>query len=68
MADIIPVETNIVIIQLTEMERRDPLILELAKNGIKVMAFGPGLIRMVTHLQITKKDIEEICLKALTIS
>ena len=68
VADIIPVETNIVIIQLTEMERRDQLILELAKNGIKVIAFGPGLIRMVTHLQITKEDIEEVCLKALTIS
>jgi hypothetical protein len=50
------------------MERRDQLILELAKNGIKVIAFGPGLIRMVTHLQITKEDIEEVCLKALTIS
>ena len=68
VADIVPVETNIVIIQLTEMERRDQLILELAKNEIKVMAFGPGLIRMVTHLQITKEDIEEVCLKALTIS
>jgi len=68
VADIVPVETNIVIIQLTEMERRDQLILELAKNGIKVIAFGPGLIRMVTHLQITKEDIEEVCLKALTIS
>ena len=68
VADIVPVETNIVIIQLAEMERRDQLILELAKNGIKVIAFGPGLIRMVTHLQITKEDIEEVCLKALSIS
>jgi threonine aldolase len=68
VADIVPVETNIVIIQLTEMDRRDQLILELAKNGIKVIAFGPGLIRMVTHLQITKEDIEEVCSKALTIS
>jgi len=68
VADIVPVETNIVIIQLTEMERRDELILQLAKNEIKVMAFGPGLIRMVTHLQITKEDIEEVCFKALTIS
>ena len=68
VADIVPVETNIVIIQLTEMERRDELILQLAKNDIKVMAFGPGLIRMVTHLQITKEDIEEVCLKAFSIS
>ena len=68
VADIVPVETNIVIIQLTEMERRDQLILELAKNGIKVIAFGPGLIRMVTHLQITKEDIEMVCLKALSIN
>jgi threonine aldolase len=68
VADIVPVETNIVIIQLAEMERRDQLILELAKNGIKVIAFGPGLIRMVTHLQITKEDIEVVCLKSLTIN
>ena len=67
MADIVPVETNIVIIQLTEMEKRDQLILELAKNGIKVIAFGPGLIRMVTHLDISKEDIHKVCEKAAEI-
>ena len=67
VADIVPVETNIVIIQLTEMEKRDQLILELAKNGIKVIAFGPGLIRMVTHLDISKEDIAKVCEKAAEI-
>ena len=67
VADIVPVETNIIIIQLTEMEKRDQLILELAKNGIKVIAFGPGLIRMVTHLDISKEDIHKVCEKAAEI-
>jgi threonine aldolase len=67
VADIMPVETNIVVIQLTEMEKRDQLILELAKNGIKVIAFGPGLIRMVTHLNVSKEDIDTVCIKATEI-
>jgi threonine aldolase len=49
------------------MEKRDQLILELAKNGIKVIAFGTGLIRMVTHLDISKEDIDMVCEKAAEI-
>jgi threonine aldolase len=61
VADIMPVETNIVVILLQEPNKRDELIQALAQHGIKVIAFGPGMIRMVTHLHITKEDIDFVC-------
>lgn len=64
VTSIMPVETNIVVIQLLESDKRDQIINEFAKKGIKVMAFGPGLIRMVTHLNVSKEDILEVCEKA----
>ena len=61
VADIMPVETNIVVILLKEPKKRDDLIHALAQHGIKVIAFGPGMIRMVTHLHITKEDVDFVC-------
>ncbi len=61
VADIMPVETNIVVILLKEPNKRDDLIQALAQHGIKVIAFGPGMIRMVTHLHITKEDVDFVC-------
>jgi threonine aldolase len=61
VADIMPVETNIVVILLQEPNKRDELIQALAQHGIKVIAFGPGMIRMVTHLHITKEDVDFVC-------
>ena len=61
VSDIMPVETNIVVILLKEPKKRDDLIHALAQHGIKVIAFGPGMIRMVTHLHITKEDVDFVC-------
>ena len=61
VADIMPVETNIVVILLKEPNKRDDLIHALAQHDIKVIAFGPGMIRMVTHLHITKEDVDFVC-------
>lgn len=57
--EVIPVETNIVVIVLNELDRRDVLIDTLAQQGIRTVAFGPGMIRMVTHLDIDARMIDQ---------
>lgn len=54
---VLPVQTNIVVAKLKDAQRRDPLIAALKEKGILCMAFGPAMIRMVTHLNIGNKDI-----------
>jgi threonine aldolase len=55
---VVPVQTNIVVAILKNPAQRDQLISQLADKGIKCMAFGPGMIRMVTHLNISATDID----------
>ena len=45
-------------------------IAKLAEKEIKIMAFGPGMIRMVTHLDVSFNQIDEVCgaLKKISIS
>lgn len=57
--ELMPVETNIVVSILEDAGRRDEIIQLLAKEGIAVMAFGPGMIRMVTHLNFTDDDLKK---------
>ncbi|MDX2361669.1 MAG: GntG family PLP-dependent aldolase [Crocinitomicaceae bacterium] len=65
----VPVETNIVVAILNDDSKRDVIIDILSQKGIKIMAFGPGMLRFVTHLDIDSSDIDQTCevLKALTI-
>jgi threonine aldolase len=58
------VETNIVIFDIAEMgmtaaQVRD----EMKKKGVLIHAFGKTQIRLVTHLDVSKEDIE-VALKA----
>ena len=55
----IPAETNIVVAILKEEDQRDRYISGLAEKNIKASAFGPGMIRFVTHLDLTSADIEQ---------
>jgi threonine aldolase len=57
---ILPVQTNIVVIELEFPEKRDEIITELLKDGIRIMAFGPGMLRMVTHLDVSSDDIKKV--------
>jgi threonine aldolase len=57
--EVMPVETNIVVIVLKDAGHRDPMIEKLAQQGIRTVAFGPGMIRMVTHLDITAAMIDQ---------
>lgn len=57
--EVIPVETNIVVAILKDETRRDELIHEFDLKGVKIVAFGPGMLRFVTHLDITSKDVDQ---------
>lgn len=59
--ELLPIETNIVVIRLVNEDKRDYYIEKLNNLGIQVIAFGPGMIRMVTHLDISEKDIDFCC-------
>ena len=57
VSSILPVETNIVVVSLKDIHRRDEIIDELKKHGLLCIAFGPGMIRFVTHLGINSNMI-----------
>ena len=57
--DVVPVDTNIVVALLHDESKRDTLINKMAEKQVKVMAFGPGMIRFVTHLDISELQIDE---------
>jgi threonine aldolase len=62
--EVVPVQTNIVVAILKDASQRDIFIEQLKEKGILCMAFGPGMIRMVTHLDITAADCE-FCIETL---
>jgi len=41
--------------------KRDEIIEKLKANNILTMPFGPGMLRMVTHLDINDLEIEQVC-------
>lgn len=55
---VVPVETNIVVAILRDANKRDEVIQKLADQDIKIMAFGPGMLRFVTHLDISESMID----------
>jgi len=55
---VLPVQTNIVVAMLKVPEQRDLFIEALKNKGILCMAFGPGMIRMVTHLNVSESDCQ----------
>lgn len=58
--EILPVETNILIFRLAADVDQKEFIWKLDDKGIKVVAFGPQLIRIVTHLDFTDDMLEVV--------
>jgi threonine aldolase len=56
--EVVPVETNIVVAILNEPIKRDIIIEKLKSEGIKTIAFGEGMMRFVTHLDIDQQKID----------
>lgn len=58
---VIPVETNIVVTILKDYNNREKIIEKLRESNILIMPFGPGMLRMVTHLDISKETTFKVC-------
>ncbi len=63
VAEVLPVETNIVVAVLKDSGKRDRVIELLSDKGVRIMAFGPGMLRFVTHLDISEAAVTETCNK-----
>lgn len=63
----LPVETNIVVIELNNPLDRDSYIQRLADQHIRTVAFGPGMIRMVFHLNVTEDQMDYLAVTLPTI-
>lgn len=66
VADLMPVETNIIVFSLKPRLKVDTFLQHLKKFNIKAVPFGKQTVRMVTHLDITDNmlnDIETALLK-----
>lgn len=56
-----PVETNIVIFELDPGAfTADQFLERIAAAGVLAVPFGPGLVRMVTHLDVSADEIERV--------
>ena len=61
------VETNIVIVDISQTGKTASQVVEAMKeNKVLVLATGKTLIRLVTHLDVTREDIE-VALKCFRI-
>jgi threonine aldolase len=58
--EIFPVETNIVVAKLKKDFTVENIVTKLKEENILVVPFGPGLIRMVTHLDIHEEHLNKI--------
>ncbi|MFB6257648.1 MAG: low specificity L-threonine aldolase [Flavobacteriales bacterium] len=54
-----PIDTNIVVAELKEEVDQHAQLKEWEEEGLKAVPFGPGKVRMVTHLDITEEKLQE---------
>lgn len=59
VASMMPVQTNIVVFTVKGMDVAD-LLSRFRKENIAAVQFGPGMVRMVTHLDISDADIDKV--------
>ncbi|MBO8137668.1 MAG: low-specificity L-threonine aldolase [Desulfotomaculum sp.] len=54
------VQTNIVLAEITAMDMdAQTFVDEMQKHSVKVVPFGPRLVRFVTHKDVSRDDIEQ---------
>jgi threonine aldolase len=56
--NIMPVDTNIIIFELTDQYKAVDFISKLNQHGIKCLEFGKQRLRFVTHLDITPEMVD----------
>jgi threonine aldolase len=60
VASVLPVQTNIVIFTLANERPTEPFLTTLQERGVRAVAFGPGMIRMVLHLDVSDADMDHV--------
>ncbi|MEO1448871.1 MAG: GntG family PLP-dependent aldolase [Bacteroidota bacterium] len=62
VADVFPTETNIVVFRPDQQIHSTQTIMDkLSLKGIRASGFGPGYIRLVTHLDLNEAMIDYTC-------
>lgn len=59
--DVFPVPTNIVVIRLKDEIDLNLIVQKLKEKNILPVPFGPQMLRMVTHLDISASMTEKVC-------
>jgi threonine aldolase len=57
---VLPAETNLVIFRLRDGLTEDQFLAHLAEHNIKASAFGPQMVRFVTHLDVNDADLAQV--------
>jgi threonine aldolase len=60
VGSVMPVETNIVVANLKAKFSNVEFVEKLKNKGVLAIPFGNGRVRMVTHLDISSKDIDQV--------
>ena len=58
--EIMPIDTNIVIFELDENWTNTEFLDVLKQNGVGAVAFGPQLVRFVTHLDFKSQELNAL--------
>lgn len=61
VAGLRPVHTNIVIFDLVAEWSAAAFLAHLREHGVRAAAFGPQTVRFVTHLDVDRAMIEQVC-------
>jgi threonine aldolase len=56
-----PVQTNIVIFTLHDESKEKVFSDLLLEKGVRIISMGQGKLRMVTHLDVSMEEIEQVC-------
>lgn len=58
VSSVMPVETNIVLFTIARSFKAETIVHLLAEKGIACSITGPGMVRMVTHLDVSSEMID----------
>lgn len=69
VSSVISPQTNIVIFDLKEKYSVVDFLCYMTENGVQLVQFGPQTVRAVTHLDVTRKELEEVvkCMEGFSI-
>lgn len=61
VAEVLPVQTNIVVFTLADPGLETALLTALQDEGVLAIKLGQGKLRMVTHLDVSMEEIGQVC-------